>query len=195
MSKKIPCEVIRDLLPSYVDGISSEVSNHMIEEHLKECEECTGIYTGMQMPEEDLEGKEEQQREIDIFKKVKRRNRMVIGSVILAAMVIIVVSAFFMHSIYGGAYILNNIDYQVNVSGDKLCIEGKAPEDFVYYSSDSKIVSKGDVIWVRVVCKKRTIFSRIGGEHFKIDYKSKEKIRKVIVNGDILWQDGSQIAD
>jgi len=34
------CEVIRDLLPLYVDGVASEESRALIEEHLKTCEGC-----------------------------------------------------------------------------------------------------------------------------------------------------------
>ena len=36
----IKCEVVRDLLPLYVDGVASEESCTLIEEHLKECEDC-----------------------------------------------------------------------------------------------------------------------------------------------------------
>ena len=35
---KIPCEIIRDLLPLYQDDICSEKSRNAIEEHIKECE-------------------------------------------------------------------------------------------------------------------------------------------------------------
>ena len=38
--KNTPCEVIKDLLPLYVDDICSEKSKDIIEEHLAECEEC-----------------------------------------------------------------------------------------------------------------------------------------------------------
>ena len=34
------CEVIRDLLPLYHDEVCSEKSRELVEEHLKECEDC-----------------------------------------------------------------------------------------------------------------------------------------------------------
>ena len=37
---KMKCEVVRDLLPLYVDGVVSEESRKMIEEHLEECDDC-----------------------------------------------------------------------------------------------------------------------------------------------------------
>lgn len=37
---KISCEIIRDLLPLYHDGVCSNESRQMIEEHLSECKDC-----------------------------------------------------------------------------------------------------------------------------------------------------------
>ena len=41
------CEIIRDLLPLYVDGVCSELSAKMINKHLQECKECKAIYLRM----------------------------------------------------------------------------------------------------------------------------------------------------
>ena len=38
------CEVIRDLFPSYIDGLTSEESNELIEEHLEECRSAENIW-------------------------------------------------------------------------------------------------------------------------------------------------------
>lgn len=45
--EKVHCNIIRDLLPSYVDEITSEESNQMIEEHFKECESCKKAYDSL----------------------------------------------------------------------------------------------------------------------------------------------------
>ena len=37
---KIHCDVIQDLIPSYLDGICSEKTKELVEEHLLECEQC-----------------------------------------------------------------------------------------------------------------------------------------------------------
>ncbi|WP_243278179.1 zf-HC2 domain-containing protein [Clostridium paraputrificum] len=36
----IGCKVIRDLMTLYIDGLSSEESNEIIEHHIKKCSEC-----------------------------------------------------------------------------------------------------------------------------------------------------------
>ena len=37
---KISCEIIKDLLPLYFDGVCSKESMAMVEEHLAECDNC-----------------------------------------------------------------------------------------------------------------------------------------------------------
>ena len=37
---RVSCEVIKDLLPLYHDGVCSNDSKAMVEEHLAECENC-----------------------------------------------------------------------------------------------------------------------------------------------------------
>ena len=37
---KVPCSVIRDLLPLYHDSVCSPESCTLVEEHLKDCEAC-----------------------------------------------------------------------------------------------------------------------------------------------------------
>lgn len=45
---KIPCDIIKDLLPLYEDHICSEQSKDAIEEHLIECESCREYLEAMQ---------------------------------------------------------------------------------------------------------------------------------------------------
>ena len=48
---KIECDIVRDLLPLYVEQMSSEASNRVIEEHLAECEQCKIMYQEMKSPD------------------------------------------------------------------------------------------------------------------------------------------------
>ena len=38
--KKITCDIIKDILPLYVDDVVSMDTRTMVEEHLAECENC-----------------------------------------------------------------------------------------------------------------------------------------------------------
>lgn len=37
---KLSCEIVQDLLPSYCDGLTSEVTNRAVEDHLADCHYC-----------------------------------------------------------------------------------------------------------------------------------------------------------
>ena len=41
------CDIIRDLLPSYIDGLTSEASTKLVEEHLAQCPQCRSCYEAM----------------------------------------------------------------------------------------------------------------------------------------------------
>ena len=47
---KTNCDIIRDLLPLYVEHITSEASNALVEEHLAECEACRAELEQMEQP-------------------------------------------------------------------------------------------------------------------------------------------------
>lgn len=38
---KVNCDIVRDILPLYVEGMTSEASSKLVEGHLTQCEECT----------------------------------------------------------------------------------------------------------------------------------------------------------
>lgn len=43
----LPCEVVCDLLPVYIDGLCGEETSQLVREHLEECEECRKEHTAM----------------------------------------------------------------------------------------------------------------------------------------------------
>lgn len=40
MKYELPCEIVEDLLPSYVDGLTNTVTTEAVDEHLKTCPSC-----------------------------------------------------------------------------------------------------------------------------------------------------------
>ena len=41
------CKLVQDLLPSYIDGVTSEDTKNFVEEHLKECKDCKKYFEEM----------------------------------------------------------------------------------------------------------------------------------------------------
>lgn len=75
MEHKIPCEIIRDLLPLYVDGLTSEATGREVQAHLKNCSGCSERYARMThtITEEAQNQKDEDVKEINYLGKVKKR--------------------------------------------------------------------------------------------------------------------------
>ena len=86
---KVTCNVIQDLMPSYIDKVCTEDSCSIIEQHIVTCSACKQKLMELMSPEPFVEAidKEEAQNP---FKKIKRRNRIyVISAVILTAILLI----------------------------------------------------------------------------------------------------------
>ena len=44
MTKLDSCDIIRDLLPGYIDGVLSKTGTNAVKEHLDKCGECNRVY-------------------------------------------------------------------------------------------------------------------------------------------------------
>lgn len=68
---KITCDIIQDLIPSYVDGICTDATKECVNEHMRECDSCTNLielYRDVQITDPTME-----QKQIDGFKKFHRQ--------------------------------------------------------------------------------------------------------------------------
>lgn len=99
------CDIIRDLLPSYIDGLVSETSNAAIEEHLKECEECRKYLETMKkemVSEQYVEKSKEKIREdIKPFTKIKEETRKKIIVAVFTVLFTVAILGIIFESLYG----------------------------------------------------------------------------------------------
>lgn len=95
---KVSCEIIKDLIPLYHDGVCSDDSRVMIEEHLIECDSCKAELQAM---DEVLfiNNKNQNLHEAEAVKKLSRRWKkgmlksllkgVVITIIVIAAIVLV----------------------------------------------------------------------------------------------------------
>ena len=88
---KIDCDIIKDLLPLYVEGLVSEKSKAAVEEHLQECEQCGKIYQEMRAPKPQIHYDREPAESFQKYVKKKKRKIGVKIALITAAAVLAVV--------------------------------------------------------------------------------------------------------
>ena len=58
MKNDLSCGVVRDLLPSYIEGLLGEDSREAVDRHLKTCPACTAQMEGMASPSEEVKAAE-----------------------------------------------------------------------------------------------------------------------------------------
>lgn len=185
----LPCDIVQDLLPSYVDGILSDTSTCAVAKHLQSCKACHDMYDDMVTDELRQDNTDQQEKEIDYLKKVRSKTKHFTLAAILIAVLLAASGTAVYFLIFSGEYILNSVKYSLQVSSNSLKIEGILPDDFT--TGTQKIEEKDGVISLTLPAKKKTFLSF--HKNYNVSYTSKAAIREVRVNGDILWQDGTSI--
>lgn len=115
------CKIIQDLLPNYIENLTSEETNTFIEEHLTECDNCKKIYESMKK-DYKVENEKRDGREVEYIKKYNKKMK-VWKKFLLIALGIFAVYAC---SVIYKLIILSNIDRQNIISNNK--------ENYYYYS-------------------------------------------------------------
>lgn len=113
----LPCHIIRDLLPSHLDGLTSPETDAEIAVHLENCPDCRGVKDAM-TGEVVLE--KAPPKEKIIFKKLRRQQ--IIGAVLSAF-----VTLFCIVGIYNLEY---NIDFS-NTESIEQAINDALPYDYI----------------------------------------------------------------
>lgn len=159
---KNECDIVGDLLFSYNDGILSNTSKELVEEHLKKCEKCRKILE--EIKQENVE--KNQVKEIDFFKSVKKKinKRNVIILVVLIVLMII---------------ILFNIQVYNNYNEVATTMEVYLEDDITEQQIENiknKIIENSDNIELEYVSKEKAL------ERFKNNLGENENILNDINN-------------
>ena len=94
---KLPCKIVEDMLPIYYDGVCSEESAMLIEEHLKNCTQCSRLLTDLQTEIEISEKPVDDLKPlVRIQKKWKKSKRVYLrtGICVTLAVLVLVMTVF-----------------------------------------------------------------------------------------------------
>lgn len=114
---KYKCNIIKDLLPLYVEDVTSQDSNKIIEEHLKECEECKKHYEELKDGSFIEELKEEQVNEENPKKTMKTiKKKIILGKLFFALIsaIVVIITLFSTYSYMNNKIV--PIQYDNNIS-------------------------------------------------------------------------------
>jgi hypothetical protein len=109
------CNVVRDLLPNYVDGLVSEKTAQEITAHLADCTDCKTAYEQMKTPLESIIAQDT--KEIDYLKKIKTKSKMRVlkYSVICVAVVTIALTSIVYILATGTPVKSTDLQYSVHI--------------------------------------------------------------------------------
>ncbi len=92
---KTDCEIVRDLLPLYVDEICSEKSRELVDEHLQECGECSEMLRKLKKTEIESGLKAEKEDAISYgvrkFKQLSARTGMTASGLLMIPLLALLV--------------------------------------------------------------------------------------------------------
>lgn len=95
--KEINCNIIKDILPLYVDGVVSDDTKEMVEKHLDCCEECK---KELELMKQEISIPPEKEASlIRNFKKKLRNKKLIISglSIMLTGLIMLGIFAFIFH--------------------------------------------------------------------------------------------------
>lgn len=124
----LSCEVVQDLLPSYLDHLTSDVTNKAVEQHLEDCETCTEKMEQMQAAEEKLEKVAEEEaetetlekKEIDFLKTLKKKTKKKIVLSVAGILSVVVLGVCLKLFVIGSELSPQEVayDFRVNLHGE-----------------------------------------------------------------------------
>ncbi len=87
---ELPCAVVEDLLPAYMEGLTSEETRQAVEAHLASCPACAAKRAAMGAEEgPSPEEAAETAREVDYLKAVRRKGRRRVWLAVLGTLLVL----------------------------------------------------------------------------------------------------------
>jgi hypothetical protein len=186
----IDCEVVQDLFPSYIEKLTREKTNEVIEAHLEGCEKCSKVLALMRGSVEAVEITPEEQKEIDFLKKNRKRNRVIIfGSIAGALMLILVVIALRVFAV-GTKTDQNWAATNLNVVDNELDLTavptggGNAVASLDFTEEDGVVTLQARTVMVSVFHK-----GALNGS-----YTASKNIKEVRIGDRIIWSEGATVS-
>lgn len=192
MKNNIPCEVIQDLFPSYIDELTTEITNKEIAAHLNGCESCRKVLYEMKNPEAEPFDKEAV-TEIDFLKKIRRKIKKAIVACVAVILVIslTVPTVFLAKNYFADAHLgAEAVECDVKVADNTLSVSAQSGIDGYAVRSLGFSYDDGRV---NISCKTVKESFLFKGECEK-EFVAEGKIEEVAFGKRILWADGTYVS-
>lgn len=190
MMNRIDCEVVMDLFPSYIEGLTSDKTNAVIEEHLAGCEKCRRVLASMKESSvEDISFSEEEKQEIDFLKKNKKRNRRILLGSIAGALLLLLVVIALKVFVIGTNNDLNWATMYMNVVDNEVDFTA-VPTGSGNAVASLSFTEENGVVTVHA---RTVLVSPFHKGPLVGRYTASETIKEVRIGNRIIWSDGATV--
>lgn len=194
MKNDLSCELVQDLLPSYVDHLTSETTNAAIETHLNGCASCRQIADEMRTPEPDVFEAAADASTIDFLKKSNQKNhRRILATVLIVALLLGGIWGYRTYFYPAPVTSAALIDYTVTVKDDKtIQIKGSLSDQSLGVAGIDYSCKKDHPETVTIGIKANRV-SAAKHNAFSDQTTETHTVKKVYVNDQIAWENGTTI--
>lgn len=128
--KQMDCDIIRDLLPLYIDDVVSDATKELVETHLEDCDACRKEAEWMRETVTLPTNEKVQEAEVKALKKLKKRffKKKVIVALVTACLTLVVAA--------GGYSYMAMSEKEIPYDSSKVKIEDKAGALYFTYLGD-----------------------------------------------------------
>lgn len=195
------CKLVQDLLPNYIEKLTSKESNKIIEEHLKKCPECRKILENMQN-DIGLKSKEQCKKETKYMKKYSSKLKILkfLGLILLIIVLTFVINTtrkyIILNDLYNKSQVIN-----VKAKDNYHAILTASRQNSVYYIEQYRKGNKAvqyENSYIKVgsnIKMSNKIHYNSEVEKFSLvsDGTNKEKIKGLENIQNLEWQDLSEL--
>ena len=210
-----PCEMIRDLLPLYLDGVCSDESRTAVEQHLAECADCKVYFDSLKDGADSLpiETSHEQQkaRSFMAVRKKIRAKQIIAAAISAAALIFAAVLTPFLLNMNKKAVIYDGNNMRVTMTDGSLVgrVSGTLPSTVHIKRVETAdgsclFFSIYDTLWNDLITTKKSFTEYVlcpedrsaeqvvrvyyyTGDDTGLESMSEEELQKVIDRSNLLW--------
>lgn len=193
MKNDLTCGVVRDLLPSYIEGLLGEDSREAVERHLKTCPACTAQKEAMAAPAGTE--MEEAAKEVDFLRRVKKGTARKIALAVACTAAVLLGGIALKLFVIGTPLQPQDMAVMVNEvqdGGNTLFLSLTAiGSGDAFYGWKMETVDGVTSIYARRVTA--SPLHRTGNAQIYVPLKNVREVWLGGVSGKLLWQDGMVI--
>ena len=175
------CKLVKDLLPSYIDCVTSKDTNEFVEKHLKECNDCKKYYDEM-----NSEIDKEKVKDIETVKEIKKYKRKIFTLKFLVIVAVLAIVGTVIGNLGFKYYVVKNT-IKANVNNNEYSnIRIEEYEESIEKNKDYQITYFANQI-MKKVYKDECLEYWVEDEHYYIDNENKTYyiVNEPIYNFDI----------